>query len=60
MTTSHVVTSVAILVIGLVCTIAGAVLENDSLTVTGTTMLLTGMTYATGKAVANHMNKNHP
>jgi hypothetical protein len=60
MTTSHVVTSVAILVIGMICALAGAVLENESLTTTGTTMLLIGGSYATGKAVANRMNKNHP
>ncbi len=59
MNASHVVTSIAILVVGLICALAGARLENESLTTTGTTMLLIGGSYATGKAVANHLNKNH-
>jgi hypothetical protein len=50
---SRTITSLSILGCGSLLLIVGALVGNESLQTVGTTVLLTGVAYATGKAIAS-------
>lgn len=50
--TNRTITSVSILLCGLILLIVGALLDNSTLLVMGGTVMTTGLGYATGKMIA--------
>lgn len=55
--TPHTITTLSMLGCGLTLLVVGAVIGHDALLTIGSTVMLTGVAYATGKAVANRTNK---